>query len=459
MNVLQANRINFKRVDFKFWRQTFALALVCAATLTLAACGGSKSENANANKRGSGTAEAAEARPVEVSTAEAVARQVPVFLQATGSLLSDEESNIAPQTSGQIIATFADVGDFVRQGEVIARIDDRDARLRLQQAQAGVTQAQSAVRQAEARLGVTSGGGFNANSTPEVRAARAALESAEASARLAETNARRYANLVETGDVARSVYDQFRTQAENARAMANSARQQLEAAQNAARGNNVGIGTAQAAVKAARSQVALAQKTVADTQVRAPFAGFISLRPTARGEYVTPASNIATLVRTNPIKLVLQIPEAEARRASVGMSVSANVSAYPDRQFAGRVAAINPVIDPASRALSVEVQLDNPENLLKSGMFATARINQPSGVEAVFVPRSAVTTNPNTNSSSLYVIEAGGEGVGDVARLRVVQIGEQEGDEVQIISGLRPAENVITSNSAELYDGARVSRR
>lgn len=458
-------------------KSRLASLIIVFALVFSAACGSSGSSNeSNRNRAGqSGTAEAAAARPVEVSTAVAVVREVPAYLEATGTVTADESSDVAPQVSGQIAQTPVAVGSYVRQGQVIARLNDRDARLRLRQAQTGVRQAQAAVRQAEARLGLGAGGRFDASVVPEARAARAALDSAEAAARLAETNLRRYAILVESGDVARSVYDQSRTQAETARAQAASARQQYEAALNAARGSNQGIVSAEAGVEAARAQLALAQKAVDDTTIRAPFSGYVSDRPIAVGEYVTPASRIATILRTNPVKLILQVPESEAGRVREGLSVSANVAGYSDRQFAGRVTAINPAIDPTSRVLAVEAQLDNSENLLRPGMFATARIVQPGGSRGIFVPATAVQTNQNTNSSSVYVIERaqpspggrGGQGeqggqseeAGEVARLRVVQRGETEGEFVRIISGLEGEEAVITGNTEGLYDGARVIRR
>jgi multidrug efflux pump subunit AcrA (membrane-fusion protein) len=466
----------------------YSLVLIAALIFT-AACGGSRTNQTNQNRTGgesAGSAEASASRPVEVSTIAAVVREIPAYLEATGSVTADESSDVAPQVSGQVSRTFVDVGAFVRQGQTIAQLNDRDARLRFRQAQTGVTQAQAAVRQAEARLGLGPNGRFDASAIPEARAARAALESSEAAARLAETNLRRYANLVETGDVARAVYDQARTQAETARAQVNSARQQYEAALNAARGNNQAIQSAEAGVEAARAQLAIAQKAVEDTVIRAPFSGYISDRPTAAGEYVTPASRIVTILRTNPVKLILQVPESESSRIREGLSVSANVAGYSDRQFAGRVVAINPAIDPTSRVLLIEAQMDNPENLLRPGMFATARILQPGGSRGVFVPASAVQTNQNTNSSSVYVIErapqrpaagrggAGGGGQGEnrqegsapqpqedveVARLRVVQRGEQEGDWVRIISGLNGDEMVVVGNTEGLFDGARIIRR
>lgn len=434
--------------------------LALAVLLTASGCG--RSQQAAGNRTSTTTEttrteEGAGARggggggaPIAVTTSKAVARQVPAYVQATGSLSANETSDVAPQTSGQVVATPVGVGAFVRQGTVILRINDRDARLRLQQAQAGVLQAQAGVRQAEARLGLRPGGNFDASAIPEVRTASSNLEQAQAELRLAEANERRYRELVETGDVAVSIYDQYRTQRDTARARVNSARQQLEGEINTARQSNQAIQSAEAAVASARSQVAIAQKAVSDTTVRAPYAGYVSNRPVAVGEYVTPASAVATVLRTNPIKLQLQVAEADAPFIAQGMGVSLEVDAYKDKKFAGTVSAVNPAIDPVSRAATVEVQVENGDNALRVGMFATARIVRQGASTSVFVPRSAVFGDQNTQSYRVFVIQ------GDVAKLRVVQIGTEEGDTVQILSGVNADEIVATSNLEQLYEGARV---
>jgi RND family efflux transporter MFP subunit len=285
-----------------------------------------------------------------------------------------------------------------------------------------------------------------------VRVANASLEQAQSELRLAEANERRYRALVETGDVAVSVYDQYRTQRDTARARVNSARQQLEAAINTARQSNQAIQSAEAAVSTARAQVAIAQKAVADTTIRAPYAGFISNRPIAVGEYVTPASIVATVLRTNPIKLQLQVQESEAPYINAGMGVSLEVDAHRNRKFAGQVTAVNPAIDPVSRAVTVEAAVENSDNALRSGMFATAQIVRKGGSRAVFVPRAAVLSDPNTQSYRVFVIQ------GDTAKLRVVQIGVEESDWIQILSGVQADEVVATSNLQQLFEGARVKQ-
>lgn len=426
------------------------IGLVLIVGLTGAACGRaeSKANSTNNTKKEAGSVEPS--KPIAVTTTKATAREVPSFIQATGSLSADETSDVAPQTSGQVVATPVGVGAFVKQGTVIARLNDRDARLRLQQSQAGVQQAIAGVRQAEARLGLRPGGNFDASSIPEVRQANSNLEQAQAQLRLAEANERRYRDLVETGDVAVSVYDQYRTQRDTARSQVNSARQQLETAINTARQSNQAIQTAEAAVASARAQVAISQKAVADTTVRAPYAGYVSNRPIAVGEYVTPSSIVATVLRTNPIKVQVQVQEAEAPYITVGMGVSLEVEAHRNRKFAGQVTAVNPAIDPASRSVTVEAAVENADNSLRSGMFATVQIVRPGGNKAVFVPRAAVFSDQNTQSYRVFVIQ------GDTAKLRVVQIGTEEGDMVQILSGINADETVATSNLGQLFEGARV---
>lgn len=431
------------------------LAIIISGALSLAASGcgrggGSNANSAGGNSGGSGVASAAEAAPVSVGTVKVESREVPAFIQATGSLIATETSDVAPQTSGQVTATPVNVGAFVRRGDVIARINDRDARLRLQQAQAAVQQAQASVRQVEAGLGLRPGVNFEAGSIPEVRSARALYDEAVAQLRLAEANEKRYRELVETGDVPLTTYEQFRTARDTARARVNSTREQLEAAQNAARQGNEGVQSAEAAVAAARANAEIAQKVLTDTVVRAPYAGYVSNRPIAVGEYVTSASIVATVLRTDPIRLQLLVPEFEASRLKPGMGVSLEVEAYRDRRFAGRVTAVNPAIDPVSRSITVEADVDNPDNALRAGMYATARLAQPGGARGIFVPRRAVFTDLSTQSYRVFVID------GETARLRVVQIGGEEGDSVQVISGLQGGETLATGDLQRLYEGARV---
>jgi len=256
---------------------------------------------------------------IAVSTATAVARTVPASFEETGTFIADETSDIAPLVPGRVLTTPVNVGDFVKQGQVVCELDHRDAELRLEQARAQLNEATSAMHQAQSRIGLRGEAQFDANTVPEVVAARANYESAQAQARLAAADAKRYENLVASGDVSRSAFDRAHTQQETADAMANAARQQYEAALNGARQGFGAVESAQAGLAAARSQLAQAEKGLADTTIRAPFDGNVTARPVAAGEYVSFSNKIATIVRMGSLKLQLQTPEQRASRAGVGL--------------------------------------------------------------------------------------------------------------------------------------------
>lgn len=408
-----------------------ALVLICLS-LFATACNRSKAQANQANKN------TAPAQPtvVQVTTAPAISRQLPRFFEATGSLAGDEQTDVAPAVAGKVIAVGVDLGSYVQQGAMLVRLDDRDARIRLEQAMAQVAQAQSAVRQAEARIGLRSGQNFDPHNVAEVRSARVALD-------LAEKNLHRFERLIETGDVSRSAYDQQRAQRDQLQ-------QQYEAQLTLAQQNFAAVQTARSAVDAAKTQITQARKAIADAVVMAPMSGYVSDRPTAVGEYVTTSSKVATIVRTNPLRMKIDIPEQAISEVRVGQSVSLNVSAYPDRTFNGRVARVSPSVTATSRTLTVEAEVENGDNTLKPGQFATVRILLPQSQPAVLIPARAVRTE--SGSSRIFVIKDGR------AQQRLVQLGQTEGDLIEVKTGVAADEPVATSNIEQLSDGMVVTQ-
>jgi RND family efflux transporter MFP subunit len=337
---------------------------------------------------------------IAVSVARAEAQGVPLVVEVPGSFIADESSDVASEGSGVVAATPVDLGDRVSRGTVLARLDERDARLRLDQARAGQQQAQAALDQARERH------------------------------RLAETTVARYAGLLKTGDVSRTVYDQLTSEAEMARHA---------------------VTTAEATVADAASRTALAEKAVADTTTRAPFDGFVTERNVTVGEYVGAGTKVATIMRLHPIKLRMQVPEVVSAQIRKGQTVTAQVSALDGAPVTGTVTAVNAALDPATRAVIVEATVPNPSGVVRAEMFATARIELGKAEPGVFIPKSAVLPDPNTNSYQAFVID------GDVARLRVLQIAGEDQHQVRVRSGLTAGEVVATSALDQLFDGARVT--
>lgn len=431
---------------FRIKIRMYPLLTLAGVLLLASACGRSSSEAPV-----SASTPTKAAQTPAVTAARVAVQEVSASVQTTGSFAAEETSRVAPDSPGVIASTSVDVGSVVKEGQVIARLDDRDAKLRLQQALAQQQQAEASVRQAQSRIGLGQSQAFDPNTVPEVLAARASSESAAAQARLAEADSQRYANLIGSGDVSRSAYDRARTAAETAQAQAAAARQQYEATLNNARQNFQGVATQEASLQAFQAQVALARKVLADVEIKAPFAGYVSSRPIAAGEYVATSATIATILRITPIKLQLQVPQTYAPSIRLGLSVEANVSGFNDRIFRGRVTAINPAVETNSRTFIVEAEFANTDIALKPGMFATARVVLPGSTKGIFVPRTAVLTDATTNSSQVFMIVDG------KARVAVVQIGETVGDKLRILSGI-PEDAVLAQDHLEdLYDGQTVT--
>jgi multidrug efflux pump subunit AcrA (membrane-fusion protein) len=424
-------------------RGNLFIAATAAACLAGAGCG-SKSTVVQATSPDT-------AKPVTVATSAVISRPVPADFQETGSFIAEETSDIAPPVAGRVVSTPVDVGARVRKGQVICELDHRDAQLKLDQARAQLEEATASVRQAQSRIGWTSGA-FDPNKVPEVAASLANYQSAQAQAKLAAADSQRYANLIVTGDVSKSAYEKARTQQETAEAQANAARQQYEAAANTARQSYEVVSTSRASLDSVKAQLAQAQKGLDDTTIRAPFDGYITARPVAAGEYVALTNKIATIVKIETLKLDLQTPEQRAAAAHIGDRVIARVAAFPNRDFEGKVIAVNPSVDPNSRVFILEARFRNTDGSLKPGMFSTGRVMLPGAVEGLFVPAGAVVRDKTTDSNQVFVAQNG------KARLHVVSIGEsdQSGGLVRILSGLAAGDAIITNNQAELYDGARI---
>ena len=120
--------------------------------------------------------------------------------------------------------------------------------------------------------------------------------------------------------------------------------------------------------------------------IRAPFAGFISERQVAVGEFVSTATVVATLLRTNPIKIQIQVAESDIPHVALGRGVSIEVDAYRDRRFSGLVTAVNPAVDSSSRSAIVEASIENNENLLRTGMFASSVLIEKADRQVFLFP-------------------------------------------------------------------------
>jgi membrane fusion protein, multidrug efflux system len=370
-----------------------ALAALACVTVFTAAC----------NRTETAAPAPQDRPPTAVAIAPVKGIDEPVIVEATGSFTPDESSDVAPEGTGRVTATPVDVGQHVEKGAVLIRIQAEAANLRLQDARAAVARAE------------------------------ANLKLSQSQDALAQTTAKRNEALLKGGLIPQTTADEARTQAETA-------------------ANNVLV--ARASLDQAKAQLALAEKAASDVVVDAPFAGYVSQRRVAVGEYVQPSTAVVTLLRIDPLRLQLTIPSVQAGQIAAGQKVTARVDAFPNRVFEGKISAINPQIAAESRSFVVEARVPNPDRALKPGMFAVASVDQGRTERAMLVPKRAVVEDVNTNSYRVFVVDKDNK-----ARIRVVQLAARQNqpESTKILTGIKEGERVATSNLADLYDGAAVT--
>lgn len=423
--------------------RSFTATLILAAITFSAACGSRQAANANSSGN--------EAKIVDVTTARAEVRQLPTYFEATGNLAGDLQTDVAPVVGGKIVQVNFDVGSYVEKGSVLVKLDDRDARIRLDQASAQLEQQKKAVgtavaalRQAQVRLGLRDGESFDIETFSQVKSVKANLV-------LAEKELARAERLFSSGDVSKSILDQRRAQRDALLGQLDEARSNAAVAVKAISSAEAQVAAARSGVVTAQTQVDQARKSLSDMTILSPISGYIAERVADPGEFVTPNApntKLATIVRTSSLRLKIDVPEASIGKVAVGQGISMQTSAYPDRSFAGTVVRMLPNVNAQARTLTVEAEIPNPNGLLKPGQFAVVRITQSKAEPAVMVPTSAVVTEGDV--SRVYVIRDG------VAREVLVQLGLLDNDRIQIKQGVADGDTVATGSVGSLYDGVMV---
>jgi membrane fusion protein (multidrug efflux system) len=302
--------------------------------------------------------------------------------QTQGALFPKEKAVLAAEVAGALAQVFADMGDQVKAGQLLARIDPREFQLRVDSAQAQLEQVQARLANAQANFD--------------------------------------------------------RMQALN--------REHLVAAQQYDL-SSADLRVAQADADAAEKMLGIARKKLNDTNIRAPFAGSVQKRTVSLGEHVAEGMPLYELIATDPIKLRAPIPERFVPMAKVGLRIDLTVDARPDKTFQGTVSRIAPALDENSRTLLIEAEVPNADGMLKPGYFAHVTMNLGHD-RALFVPSSAILRYAGVARVFIYKDGA--------VRSREITTGSAEGDQIEVISGLKQGEKVVVTDVDRLADGTPV---
>ncbi|HXU09250.1 MAG TPA: efflux RND transporter periplasmic adaptor subunit, partial [Blastocatellia bacterium] len=361
------------------------------------------------------------AAAIQVSTAPVVERSTNRGVEVVGSLEAQDEVTISSQASGNLESISVDLGSPVSRGQVIARIDQRELKLKRDQAEA-------ALHQAEAKLGITRDGKIDPQKQPDVRQAVAGLERARYDLIAAK-------KLFDAGTISNQQYDVYQKTVDQAEARYQASLENVR--------NLEGI------IEEKRAALDLTKKQLADSDIISPLSGVVKEKTASRGEYLQPGKPVVTIVQINPLRLRLEVPETFAASIAKGQVVTLKVDSFADREFKGVIKRINPSMDEKSRSLMAEAEVANPNALLRPGMFARSQIVSNSKTMALMVPEKAVVSLAGV--TKIFILE------GSVAVERIVQLGARDGSLVEILEGVKPGERVITSNAEQLHDGSAVA--
>jgi RND family efflux transporter MFP subunit len=376
------------------------LSVALLLPLVLAGCGGDQSATAVIENSPA---------PRQVRVATAVEAKVARTVSATGTLAADDQVVLGTKVVGRLGEISVDLGSRVRKGQAIARIDPSDYRLR-------VDQAEAALQQARVRLGLPAEGKsdkIDPEQTSAVRQAAAALKEA----RLTHD---RMAKLWEGNYIARAELDAAVAQLAIAESQYQNALEETRIRQGL--------------LFQRRSELEIARQQLADTIIVSPMDGAVSERQGSVGQYLTAGAPVVTLVRMDPLRLRLAVPERQAASVRIGQAVELTVEG-DSRRYSGRVVRLAPAISENNRTLLIEAEVPNRDGALRPGSFAKADIIVEAGEQIVTVPRDAIITFAGIDK--VLTVEEG------QAVEKRVRTGRRIGDQIEIVEGVDAGYQVI----------------
>jgi RND family efflux transporter MFP subunit len=351
--------------------------------------------------------------PMTVEFATASRAPIAETIMVVGNLIGAATVDVVPRVSGRLQTVDVKMGDPVRRGQVIARVDDREIREQVRQAEASFKVSQASIRQREADL------------------------------KLALTNLERSRNLLQRELLPQQAHDDTEARYESAQAQLDLSRAQFE--QSKARLDELQI-------------------TLANTRIESPVDGFVGRRLLDPGAIVGGNSPVVSVVDIRTVRMVANLVERDLKRVPVGTPAAVEVDAFPDEVFTGKVSRVAPVFDPATRTAEMEVEVPNADFRLKPGMYSRVNLTVGAKPDALRVPANAVVTVEG--QAGVFVASAPPAGNAQPAsqalspdqqalsaRFQPVETGIRDGQQIEITSGLDEGARVITTGAGALRDG------
>ena len=405
-------------------RKTAVIAIVAAIALTgvivynrrgnEAAPAGTAASGGAAGRGGAPGAGRGTRPPMPVEFA--LVRRAPVSEQilVVGNLIGAATVQVVPRVNGRLASVAVKLGDPVRRGQMIAKVEDLEIQEQVRQAEAAFQVSQATIRQRDADL------------------------------KLATTNRDRSKSLYDRQLLPQQTFDDAEARYQAAIAQSDLARAQFEQA------------------KARLDELKI---TLQNTIIASPVDGFVGKRFLDPGAFVGPNVPVASVVDIRTVRMVANLVEKDSKRVPAGTSAAVEVDAFPGETFAGRVSRVAPVFDPATRTAEMEIEIANSQYRLKPGMYARVQLTVGSKADAVTIPRNALVELEGRSGVFIAAPAAGARGADGAAgaappaltaKFLPVQVGIRDGEHIEITSGVEAGARVITSGAGALKDGDRI---
>lgn len=336
-------------------------------------------------------------RRVTVNLAQARTGLVGERLLLTGALKPKEQVDVNPKATGRVEKILVNVGDRVKVGDLIAELEDDELQQQVNRAEAALAVARASLAQRQAEL---------SNAGAELERAR---------------------QLLSDGLISRQDFEARKTSYEVVQAQVRLSQAQGE----------------QAEAELRELKIRLSQ-----TRIYSSINGDVAQRYVDVGALVSPTTPIVRLVNLAILVTAASVPERDVAKLRVGNRAVVHVDAFGDRSFNGRVARIAPVLDAATRSANIEIEIGNPEALLKAEMFARVELDLGSTRQAVLIPRDALVYRGQ--QPGVYLVEE------DRPVFRPIETGLTQGDDVEVLSNLTPGTVLVGRGASMISEGDRI---
>ena len=348
----------------------------------------------------------------------------PASVAASGSVEANVSAQTAFQVGGRVARVFAEEGQHVKQGQVLAELDCSDYRNAYEAATGQATTADAEALQAK-----------NGVRAQELEQARIDFERAQD-----EYQRQKY--LYDHQSLAANDFHKIE-------AVYLASQQRFDMAREGARIEEKQATQGQS--HAANGQLSEAKKHLSDCELRAPIAGFIGVRHVDVGDTVAAGNPVFSVLDLDPVKVRVGIPEAEIGKVHEGARALVTIPSLDNRQFEGKVEAVGYSADSVSRTFTTKIAIPNPTHVLRAGMISESRVYDLAMVDVLTVPSIAVVRDLR-GLPLVYVYDA----TRQRAFARRVEVGYLAGDEVEIKSGLGPDEQIVIAGQQNVHEGSPV---